>query len=404
MNELRRKRQLRANLIEQAQALYDQIEAEGRELTDEEQEQVDAWMDEADSLQEEIEGLEGRQQRRERVATAAAGLNQSAGRQTRTAPAFNRIPRGDNEERAFAHFLRTGDDGGIREMRASNDTDMNITTSADGGYAVPVGHYQGIIARRDELSLPAALGVMRIPGVGTTVNVPVDAEDDGEFVSTAEVGEYDRDAPALGQVAMTLVKYTKKVELSVELLEDEDSRLMAFLNDFVGRGMAKTHNGLLLTEVAANGSNLNTFTSASAIAAGELEEIEGGDNLGAYLEDANVSWVMRNSTLSAIRSITDDARFYGNSASGGPGVRFNRTLLEYPVFRSNKALAIGAGNKSIFFGNWSYVGFREAPGFTVIRDPYTLASKGQVRLVYMFRAVYKVLQAEAVGYGVHPTA
>lgn len=179
---------------------------------------------------------------------------------------------------------------------------------------------------------------------------------------------------------------------------------MAFLNDFVGRGMAKTHNNLLLTEVAANGSTLTTFASATAIASGELEDIEGDDDLGAYLEDNNVSWVMRNSTLAAIRSITDDARFYGNAAGGGPNVRFNRTLLEYPVYRSNKAAAIAASAKSVYFGNWRYVGFREAPGFTVIRDPYTLATKGQIRLVYMFRAVYKVLQSEAIGFGEHPTA
>jgi phage head maturation protease len=128
------------------------------------------------------------------------------------APTVLKTGLGDNEVKAYAHFLRTGDSRALGgAMKASNDTDMNVGTSADGGYAVPTGHYNGIIARLDEAALYGKLGVMQIPGSGTTVNVPLDAEADGEFVSTAEAAAFDRDAPALGTAAMTLVKYTKKV-------------------------------------------------------------------------------------------------------------------------------------------------------------------------------------------------
>jgi HK97 family phage major capsid protein len=317
------------------------------------------------------------------------------------APAFNRTGLGDSETKAFAHYVRSGDDGGIRGLKASNDTDMNIGTPADGGYAVPTGHFQGIIARRDEQMLAPKLGVRMIPGQGTTVNVPIDNEADGEFVSTNEAAAFDRDAPALNQKAMTLVKYTKKVELSVELLQDEDSRLLAFLDDFIGRGMAKTHNNLLITEVAANGTSLKTFAAADAIAAGEPEDIVGDDDLGAYIEDDNsVGWVMRNATYWDIASITGNARMYADlmDAQGA------RTLLGYPVHMSQKVAAVGGDAKSLFFGNWNYVGLREAPSFTFLRDPYSKASTGQVVLHYFFRAVYGVLQAEAVGYGVHPSS
>lgn len=316
--------------------------------------------------------------------------------QYKQAPAVLKTGLGDNETKAFAHFVRTGDEGAIK---ASNDTDMNVGTAADGGNAVPTGHFQGIVARRDEQALYNTLGVRNIPGIGTTVNVPLDAEDDGEFVSTAEAASTDRDAPALGQKALTLVKYTKRVELSAELLNDEDSQLMAFLNDFVGRGMAKTENDLLITEVETNGTNFKTFASATAIAAGEIEDIEGNDALGAYLDDPSVAWVMRNSTFADIRSITGSDRFYGSMATGGPGVGSTRELIGYPVYRSNKVDAIATTNKSILFGNWFYVGRRQAPGFTVLRDPYSKASNGQVVLHYYFRTVYGVLQAEAIGYG-----
>ena len=277
-------------------------------------------------------------------------------------------------------------------QKASNATDMNITTAADGGNAVPTGHYQGIIARRDESSLVGKLGLMRIPGKGTTVNVPVDNEDDGEFVSTAEAGTFDLDAPALDQVQSTLVKYTKRVLLSDELLEDEDSALIAFLNNFIGRGAAKTYNSLIVAEAVANGTNLLTFASATAIAAGEPEQIVDNDNLGAYMDDAgSVSWLMRWSTHWMIKRITGDDRMYDSSKDDG------KTLLDMPVNYSNKVATVATGNASVLFGNWSYMGYRDQP-MTVLRNPFKHADTGQLALYYYLRTDLNVLQAEAIGY------
>lgn len=341
---------------------------------------------------------------------------------TTGAPAFNsRTGTGDSYLKAASHYFRTGDTGGIKHyqygkkggedlwegvpaeaysIKASNDTDMNIGTAVDGGNAVPTGHYQRIIARRDESDITTMLGVQNIPGKGTTVNVPVDNEDDGEFISTAEAAAFDRDAPALGQVAMTLVKYTKRIQMSDELMLDEDSAIMSWITDFIGRGAAKTRNNLLVTEVAANGTNFLTLAGAAAVADGEIENIEDDDDLGAYLEEGNgVGFIMRNSTLGAIRRIgSSGPRPYQVVSDEGPGVRSRRTLIGYPVYRSNKVQALGATNKPILFGNFNYVGVRNNPEFRILRDPYSNASTGQFNLHIFMRVVFKVLQAEAVGY------
>ena len=312
----------------------------------------------------------------------------------------SKTKRGDDEMKALAYFIRTGDAGA---MKASNDTDMNVGTAGDGGNAVPTGHFQNIIARRDESMLARQLGVTLIPGKGTTVNVPLDGEDDGEFVVKGEGTAFDRDAPNIGQAAMTLAKYTKKIELSVELLEDEDSRLLDFLANFVGRGMAKTHNDLLITEALANGTKTDDFAQ-TAIAAGDLEQMVFDDDLSAYLDDSgSVGWIMKPSTYASVISIaSSNTRFYHANVTDTASPR--PTLLGYPVFFSNKISAIGSGNKSVIFGNMSQMGYREAPGLTFLRDPYSKAGNGQVVLHYYFRTVYKVLQAEAVGYGQHATA
>lgn len=392
-------RQQRAATLESVKALVELAEKENRDFTADEKALYESKMAEAESLLTRAERIE----KTSNIIEA------------RQAPVV--IPKlGDNEMRALGAWIKRGDWGGVSHMRdsengiwlggsesrASNDTTMNITTAADGGDAVPTGHFNQIIARRDDAMITTRLGVRRIPGVGTSVNVPIDNEADGEFVSTNESGDYDRDAPAISKVTFTLVKYTKKVDLTVELLEDEESRLLPFLEDFVGRGMAKTHNSLLLTEVAANGTALKTFASATVIAVDELEPITYNEALGNYLDDSgSAAWVMQRAVHGEIVLLDDaNTRRYANNQMGGPGPE----LLGFPVVYSAASGATAASTKSVYFGNWNYVGLYEAPGFSLIRDPYTRGGQGEVLLYYMFRCDYGVLIAEAVGYGVHPSA
>lgn len=397
-------RQLKTQKIEEAGVILTTAEGEKRDLNDEERGLYDGLVAEAEGLEKRIARLVAQE---ERVAELAKVSQVPIHKQQ--GAAVLKLKRGDSWAKAFTHWIRSGDGGGLDPqgfedgngytVRASNATDMNITTAADGGSLVPTGFHNEIIAKRDETMLAAQLPIMRVPGIGTTVDVPYDNEADGEFVATTEAQTFDLDAPAVTKKSLTLLLYSKYTDVSYQLLDDTPINLMSFLVDFVGRGMAKTHNNLLLTEVAANGTALKTFASASAIAFGEPEDFVGNDDLANYLdEDAAVAWVMRSSTHWDIKSIVGTARQYGTNMDGG------RTLLGYPVNYSQKAAAVAASAKSVYFGNWRYVAMREAPGITFIRDPYTVAVSGQVRLLWHFRTVYGVLQAEAIGYGVHPSA
>ena len=384
-----------AELLDSAKGLVKLAETENRDLSKDENTEYEKFIADAKALEARIvrqESLEG-------MAPPPVPENRME------MPNVSKLGVGGDEEveenRAYCHYLRTGDEAGLEELRASNDTTMNITTAGDGGNLVPTGHYNQIIARRDEMALDQAVGVMMVPGKGTTVNVPYDNEDDGEFIVTGESSSYDRDAPAIGQKALTLAKYTKKVDLTVELLEDNDSDLMAFLADFIGRGKAKTDNTLLLAEVASNGTSFKSFASATVIAVGELESIAYNDALEPYLDDSqSCAWVMR-------RTVHGEVRVLGNTSIlhyGSSGEAQDKMLLDFPVKYSYKSGATAASTKSCYFGNWFYVGKREAPGMSVIRDPYTRSGDGEIILTYMYRLVYGVLIAEAIGYGVHPSA
>lgn len=312
---------------------------------------------------------------------------------------------GEDDVKTFLHYVRTGDDRPLRELKASNAVAMQEDTAGEGGNTVPTGLFNGIIARRNEISLQGRLGLRNIPGKGKTVDVPYDNEADGEFITTNEEAGMDADSPDIGKASMTLVKKTKKITISWELLQDEDVNLLAFLADWVGRGMAKTENDMILTEVAANGTAFKTFAAAAAIAAGEPEDILYNSNVSYYLDDGGSNaWVARPGTYAAIAKLTGNPRQYAETPQGGNASQMRPSLIGYPVFFSEKAAAIAASAKPLYFGNWYYVGYREAPGLTFLRDEYSRADNGQVVLRYYFRRVYKVLQAAAVGYGVHPSA
>lgn len=331
---------------------------------------------------------------------------------------------GDNEANAWRAYLRDGDRSGLRHLFQSSeegtkpqlvlnlpsqratragreqrvtDSTMNITTAGDGANLVPTGLVAQIATRKNERMLAERLGCRRVPGQGTTVNYPYENKDPDIFATTSEQSDahannYERDAATTALRAFTLVKYTRKLELTEEMLEDTPTDLMGYIADVIGRQIALTHNGLLCANVEALGTSLKTFASNSAIVAGELEAIIGNDALGFYLEDgSSVHWLMRSTTHWAINSVVGDARFYAQMMEG---------LLGYDVLHSTKVDAIAANAKSVMFGDWNYMGYREAPELRFIQDPYSV--DGLVVLKYSFRACYGLLQAGAIGYGLHP--
>lgn len=303
-------------------------------------------------------------------------------------------------QKSDSDFLKWVRDGGKSQYEVKA---VNITTPTEGQETVPIGHYRQVVARIEELGpLYQTLGVRNIPGRGTTVNVPIDNAAGGTMepaaVESAAAAEAD---PTFAQVAMTLASYRTQVRVTYEILNDEDSQLLAFLSNYAARRMVNTHNKLLLDEAAASGTSYHTFAANNAIAAGEVEQIAGNDDLAPYIDDMSGKWVMRNSTKLAIKAITGDRFYSDNTGARQPGVP-NDELLDFPVYRSNYAAAIGTTAKSVFLGNWDYMGVRHAPTFTVLRDPYSRAANGEVVFHYFMRTVYKVLQAAAIGYGEHP--
>lgn len=373
-----------AELADQARALLETADGENRGLNEDENSQYDGLM-------AEIERLRADADRREKLEGFKGVIKPEA-------PAYHPRRTEDTAEAIFCRYLRTGDTGAQAELRAYNNTDMNVTTDADGGVVVPVGMVQEIVARRDEMALFPRLGVRRVPGTGTTVNYPIDNEADVLFAAVTESDDIDQDAPALTEKAFTLVKYAKYLTLTWELLRDEDANLLAFINDWIARGWAATHNSLLVAEVEANGTAGLTLDSATAIGAAEIPELVG--KLAPEYQ-SGAQWIMHPSTYAYISGLKGDGFHFAPTPYGTPG---GPTLWGFPVNQSSYATAYAASAKSLIFGNFNFMGMREGTGMTALRDPYSVATKGQVRLHFWFDAVYGVLLPEAIQFATHPTA
>lgn len=374
---------------------------EGKMEDNKTNEQPDALKGITEMLAKLNERLDAQEAKAQEVQTVKAPVEH----ETKSAPKFIKT-LGDSERNAFAAYMRSGDLGAVKsmisdetpqgplvEIKASNATDLNIGTAADGGNTVTDDMFSQIIRKRDEMALWNDLGVRRITGSGTTIDVPIDNEDDSEFVATSEANQYDEDAPAIGQVVMTKAKYSKRTLVSNELLEDTGADPVQYLLDRVGIGYGKTHNELLVAAAEA-GSTLGKVTTAAGVAVDELEDMYFNDTLEHYMDDSgSFNWLMRRATHGAISKLDDaNIRRYSSNALGSANELFGT-----PVQYSAKVDADGtSANKPIFLGNWNYMGLYEDPTLQFLRDPYTRADYGQVRFLWYFRAVYKVLIAEAI--------
>jgi HK97 family phage major capsid protein len=299
------------------------------------------------------------------------------------------IGGGDDSDgmKAFYQYCRTGHkNSGLKALEGGTDS--------EGGYIVPSPQHNMIIERRDLASVVRqAPNFSRFSTTATTYDIPVEGDDSAAMDATAEEAAATQNDPVFGNVSGVITKYTREIRYSNELDDDNSANFMGFLSSRVGREMAKAENAALDVELFANGTAALTLDSNSAIAASEIPEITG--LLPASWETGAI-WNMRKSTGSLIRGLQgNDFLFMPTpSAVGGNGSQW--MLDGYPVYYNDQVAAMAADAQVISFYNPEAVGVIDRQGLSVLVDPYSLSSTGQVKLVYSFRFDVVVLQAQAV--------
>lgn len=301
----------------------------------------------------------------------------------------NRIGGGDDSDgmKAFGEYVRTGNkNSGLKALEGGTDS--------EGGYLVPSPQHTSIIERRDIASLTRTIpGFSRFTTTATTYDIPVEGDDSAAMDATAEEAAATQNDPVFGNVAGVITKYTRELRYSNELDSDNSVNFMQFIASRMGREMAKAENAALDVALFAGGTAALTLNSNSAVAASEIPEITG--LMPASWDNGSV-WNMAKSTHSLIEGLQGDNFLFASTPAGMKNPDGSRSLWGYDLYFNDQAAAMAADAQVINFYNPEAVAVIDRQGLSVLVDPYSLSSTGQIKLVYSFRSEVIVTQAQGV--------
>lgn len=365
-------------------------------------------------LKEEIEMEITQEQLNEMVAQAVKAalppIEPAPAPATKAAPAVHMTPTADNETAVFMRYMKTGDEGAMREINTEYKANpWNEGTTADGGIIVPNEFYSRIVEKRNPRSI-----IRQAPGAlilqSSSMKLQIAAQDarQAAFVATAEEsGTYDAsNVTPLADKTVQLFKYSRLVTLSSELLADAKSNIEQHLANVLGAAQALTENNYVCvgagttepTGITVGGTaGISQSSSTSTYTAAEINTLY--HKLPSEYQEGAV-WVTRNANLGLIRGLTGNPFSFISTPSGN----LNGGLMGKDVLLTDSIVAAATAAKSLVIGNFEYYAFVENGGMMIQRNPYLLMNTDQVGFYAKIRIGGTVLQAEAFQYLGHATA
>lgn len=322
---------------------------------------------------------------------------------TGQAPAFVKSLGGDHTGKdSQMAWLRTGKmNDGVKAIMQEDSGTWGVTVARD--------LQENIVAKRDELSILSQLPINRI----TTSREYVDINTENAKASFGFVGEgsgANESEPTASQVSIRLYKASLMMKISNELLEDTSNNLEEYLMDAIARAYALNINTYLLggsgsgqpQGVIPRITNSITLASVSGLSVDNVNKIFYG--LPSAYHGNQTGWAMRMATLGAIRALQTTGSFaFQNTPAGGNDPI--EKLLYRPVAITDGVSALGASNKSVIFGNWSFAHFVEhTGGLKISRNPYLYENTGETAIFVTARWGSDVSQAEAFIRGTNPAS
>jgi HK97 family phage major capsid protein len=333
--------------------------------------------------------------------------------------------QGDDASKAFNHFIKTGDGGGIRtgdayeamlrERGMKADYPLLESTQYQGQEAVPTEVANKIFEKRDPISIIRAAGANVIPCGSNAITLPIESQgatrvapatpDASTDFKTDEIQKIDK-------VSATVYLFPAVSIIDNATADDATFDLEAWEGRRVARRMAVTENYYFLIGSGSSmpqgltygGTNGLATSSTSAATVTDLPNLLA--KLKAEYRD-NVSWFM-SGEVEALYRVLVGSPFqlsnYGNPGGQGqqgttqgtgtfilPGSRVFNSPDMQTAFGTSRIMAICAN----IAAGYTIV---ERKLLTVIRDPYTLSRKGATQIVWNWRNSGYVTNSAAVQY------
>ena len=391
-------REKRAALIEQMQGMVAAAKAEGRNLSNEENEKFDTINNEVEELRASAIRIERTEELKKELASKADEVRDNA------APA--KVEARD----AFNAYLRKGINGltpaeanALGEMRG---TDTQVTTTDGlGGFLVPENWSDFISATELFKSDIEQVATVIRTANGQAFNLP---SNDDTAVVAAILGEGT--TATVSDMTFTNVKFdpftygSGLVKVSNQLISDNAFDLASFVGGQLANRLKRGINAGLTTGAGdANapqgivvGSSLGkTAASATAVTVSEAMDLFYSVD-ASYRNAPGAGWMMNSSTAKAIRILgfaqTNDFPSYVPGMSvGEPDMLFGK-----PVYINEDMASIGADAKVILFGDLSQYYIHEAGGVQILRLTERFADSLSQGFIGYRRVDGNVLQSSAI--------
>jgi len=390
-------REKRAALIEQMQGMVAAAKAEGRNLSNEENEKFDTINNEVEELRAAAARIERAEELKKEMAAKAEEVSDAA-------PA-KKVEARD----AFNAYLRKGINGltgeEARALAELRGTSTQITTTDGlGGFLVPENWSDFVSATELFKSDIEQVATVIRTANGQPFNLP--ANDDTSVVA-AILGEGT--AESVSDLTFTNVKFepytysSKIVKVSNQLMADNAFDLAGFVGSQLANRLKRGINAHLTTGDASSkpqgivtGSSLGkTAASATAVTISEAMDLFYSVD-ASYRNAAGAGWMMNSTTAKALRvlgfgSSNDFPAYVPGMAVGEPDMLFGK-----PVYINEDMDSIATGKKTILFGDLSQYYVHEAGGVQLLRLNERFADALSTGFIAYRRVDGNVLQSSAI--------
>jgi HK97 family phage major capsid protein len=282
------------------------------------------------------------------------------------------------EQRAFSNFLRLGPE----RMVADETRALIVGDDTKGGYLAPAEFQAEVVRGIVEISPIRQAVRVGNTSAGSVILPKLTGRPTAQWVGEDE--ERPETTMTYGQLEIPMHELACYIDVSLRLLEDSAINVDSEIATELSQEFALKENTAF-----SNGDGAKKPVGIQRVA-GIAEVVNGSttavnpDKLIGLLYGLpqqyrnNGSWLMNGTTLGLIRTMKDSNNNYlwqPSLQAGQPSTLLGRPVIEDPTMPD-----IASGNFPIMYGDFNRA-YRiyDRIGMSILRDPYTQATRGLVR-------------------------
>lgn len=367
---IKRLRERRLKVWEQAKAVAERAAYENRALDGEEQKEWETCNAELDALDRRMDSIAEAENRAKETEEKFAAIE---GRPIEGGNTSGDRGQAVQELRAFL----TGAPGAPRFFDVNpkgpvNFRDLSKLTGAAGGDIVPTSFYDRLMAHLIEnagmlQTMPTVLNTAS--GEGIEIPKTLTHSQPTPQAPVAEAAAIPESDPTFDKILLGAFKYGVMIQVSRELVVDSGVDLEGYLAMQAGRAIGNSFGSDLVIGTGTGEPRGVTIDSTLGVTGGAgVVGAFTSDNLidlqysviSPYRASTSCRWLMRDATVGAVRKLKgSDGQYIWQPSlvAGAPDL-----LLSKPIVNDPNVAAVALAAKSILFGDFSQYFVRLAGG------------------------------------------